>query len=699
MDEKQGPDAVNDGAPKKPARKPAGTMRPTPDSEKQKQAAPEKYGEIKHADTTAAPLGGNADKKTGADKDEAAAPGGRGPQKAFQESDIFDEVSSQIDLLISDEKKAAPVEKVPEEAGGLPGQKPSPAGKPAPKAASKPIAGESKVTGQQRQPDLQSKKSADAIPPAKPPEKKKEPPAKKPTPEKKEAEKPRPPEKSKLGQKKFVVKHEPEPPKAKETPAEISQRPPALPRKKAPEKITVDIRARAAPPEKKAAGFSGKEVFQKPKTVEETKKSVTQPAPPAKGTKMPGKAVKRQGRAVEPRTQKIDQKKVKGRSSARAYILLGGLLLTAGIWAVVTFDPLGLFQGEEAPPQITAQKVQPIPVKPKEKKVALRPVPVKPEETKIVQRPVPVKKEKAALAPGPAAPERTALIQPPGPKKTAPGKARQSVSATDEIKQFLNKWKTALENSAGKNGDMEAYISFYSNSFSAQGFDRNGWKKDETFKNRGKEWSRLVLKDIKIVGPLAQNRYEVSFIQDYRSSDYSGISSNTLVLKKESAGWKIVGIQTAPRPSAARTSYPYSLYHGSYQGQAAAAQYVASYREMGLDAYWVRVDLGQKGIWYRVFIGWYKDSETAQKVIRAKQLKYVKPVETRYAGLIGTYLSDGRLKSESRLLSEKGYAPYHIEDDEGRYHLFVGAFYTMKNAEKLTAELNAKGIRAQAVKR
>ncbi len=120
---------------------------------------------------------------------------------------------------------------------------------------------------------------------------------------------------------------------------------------------------------------------------------------------------------------------------------------------------------------------------------------------------------------------------------------------------------------------------------------------------------------------------------------------------------------------------------------------------MGLQAFWVRVDLGKKGVWYRVFSGCYKDLESAQKTIKAKQLKDAKPKKVRYANFIGTYSSEDHLKNQNRSLSKYGYAPYYIKDDQGKFHLFVGAFYTAKGAKKLYAELRSKGIRAQVVER
>ena len=172
-----------------------------------------------------------------------------------------------------------------------------------------------------------------------------------------------------------------------------------------------------------------------------------------------------------------------------------------------------------------------------------------------------------------------------------------------------------------------------------------------------------------------------------------------LPAKVEKSGRKIAGIQTATRAYPHSASYPYSIHTGSFRSIQLAQQTVKDYRIMGLQAFWVRVDLGEKGIWYRVFSGCYKDLESAQKTIKAKQLKDAKPKKIKYGNFIGTYSSEENLRKQNQSLSKYGYAPYYIKDDQGKFHLFVGAFYTAKGAKKLSAELSSKGIRSQVVER
>jgi len=146
-------------------------------------------------------------------------------------------------------------------------------------------------------------------------------------------------------------------------------------------------------------------------------------------------------------------------------------------------------------------------------------------------------------------------------------------------------------------------------------------------------------------------------------------------------------------------SYPYSIHAGSYRSFQSAELSAETYRKAGLQAFWARVDLGEKGVWYRVFIDCYKDPVMAQGIIKEKQLKDARPIRVRYANFIGAYFSSDDLKKQSRFLSEKGYSPYFIQDDNSENYLYMGAFDTVKEAEEFSVELSSRGIRSLVVER
>jgi hypothetical protein len=183
-----------------------------------------------------------------------------------------------------------------------------------------------------------------------------------------------------------------------------------------------------------------------------------------------------------------------------------------------------------------------------------------------------------------------------------------AITPADEIKDFLEKWKTEWEKSAGKKGDTDALMMFYSEDFTSNGVNKKKWRQDKAEKNRSKEWIRIQLDKIHIAGPLKDGRYAARFSQIYQSSNYADATDQVLILKKEALGWKIIGINPP-----ATTAYPYSIHDGSYRTPAAAQEQVEAYRQAGLEAYWTAVDLGAKGTWYRVFIAFSKIGNQLKK--------------------------------------------------------------------------------------
>lgn len=109
----------------------------------------------------------------------------------------------------------------------------------------------------------------------------------------------------------------------------------------------------------------------------------------------------------------------------------------------------------------------------------------------------------------------------------------------DHIYKFVSEWKNAWENTAGRKGETDRYISFYAKDFRSGKFNRESWKLDKLEKGRVKEWVEIRVSDIRISGPDPDNHIEVRFRQDYRSSNYSGVSEKLLILKMEGDQWKI----------------------------------------------------------------------------------------------------------------------------------------------------------------
>jgi len=131
-----------------------------------------------------------------------------------------------------------------------------------------------------------------------------------------------------------------------------------------------------------------------------------------------------------------------------------------------------------------------------------------------------------------------------GGESTTAGEEAEGGQATDplvEIHRFLSDWRTAWENTAGEQGDMESYISYYSDDFTARGLDKDSWKQDKRTKNSKRSWIRGEIGDVVIEKVGDGGRYNARFSLDYTSPNYSELLRKTLILVRDATGWKIIG--------------------------------------------------------------------------------------------------------------------------------------------------------------
>lgn len=161
---------------------------------------------------------------------------------------------------------------------------------------------------------------------------------------------------------------------------------------------------------------------------------------------------------------------------------------------------------------------------------------------------------------------------------------------------------------------------------------------------------------------------------------------------------KVPPATKAPSP-AGLVHFPYSLYLGSFQSLTRAKQAIATYSEKGLSPYWVRVDFKDKGLWFRVFHGHFRNREDGERFARKRGLKEADVKKTEYASLIGIYAQGPELWEEMRKLSALGFSPYVVAQPDGTSRLLVGAYVTEAGAKSQYDILKSSGIKSQVVKR
>jgi cell division protein FtsN len=154
-----------------------------------------------------------------------------------------------------------------------------------------------------------------------------------------------------------------------------------------------------------------------------------------------------------------------------------------------------------------------------------------------------------------------------------------------------------------------------------------------------------------------------------------------------------------PEIKQATVPYPYSLYLGSLKTLEMAKRGAAEYEKEGLSPYWVKVNFTEKGEWYRIFVGQFREREDAEAFAQERGLQEGKVFKTEYANLIGEYSRDSAAEDTKRKLTDLACAPYTIRGGDGKVRLFVGAYVTREAAEAFQTDLRSSGVESRVVKR
>ncbi|MBN2124645.1 MAG: polysaccharide biosynthesis tyrosine autokinase [Deltaproteobacteria bacterium] len=156
----------------------------------------------------------------------------------------------------------------------------------------------------------------------------------------------------------------------------------------------------------------------------------------------------------------------------------------------------------------------------------------------------------------------------------------------------------------------------------------------------------------------------------------------------------------SPLPSGEEgPSYPYSLYLGSFRSRERAEKAVSRYVGDGLSTYWVKMDFGEKGIWYRAFAGYFATRKEVESLIERQGLTEAEVKKTAFAVLVGTFSDPGSAEGKLGELRDLGYSPYVVKDTKGADRLYVGAFVTRAGAEIQHRELTDRGVSGEVVTR
>lgn len=145
--------------------------------------------------------------------------------------------------------------------------------------------------------------------------------------------------------------------------------------------------------------------------------------------------------------------------------------------------------------------------------------------------------------------------------------------------------------------------------------------------------------------------------------------------------------------------YPYSILLETFDEKATALQAISIYLNRGIPSHWVQVDLGEKGVKYRLFTGFFQTEKQASAFLKRAKLgdKLVK--KTEYAALIGSFKEETELNPVIAKIDSDDVRTYAISNQLGDLLLYAGAFYTLAGATEQCAQLLDMGVPCKPVRR
>ena len=145
--------------------------------------------------------------------------------------------------------------------------------------------------------------------------------------------------------------------------------------------------------------------------------------------------------------------------------------------------------------------------------------------------------------------------------------------------------------------------------------------------------------------------------------------------------------------------HPFVIQLGSVKTFRQVARTVSRYAEKGLDIHWEKVNLGEKGRWYRIFAGHFESKTEALQAKRGHRLNNASIRFNPWTVLIGQYADIKSLTSIQSVLGENNFDSFIVESAQEISWLLTGAFASRHRAEKIVEELHKLSVSAQVVPR
>ncbi|MBU1161529.1 MAG: SPOR domain-containing protein, partial [Proteobacteria bacterium] len=157
-------------------------------------------------------------------------------------------------------------------------------------------------------------------------------------------------------------------------------------------------------------------------------------------------------------------------------------------------------------------------------------------------------------------------------------------------------------------------------------------------------------------------------------------------------------------PAKDQEFYPYMIQVGSYKSKEDSMREAMILRDKGDSVCISHARIAGRGEWYRVLVGFYRAPEEAQKAVlelKKREYHHAFVVRPPFTVELGIFSGDEKLKKIKTHLISKGYSAYSLPNraTKNKIRLLVGAFWTEKEAETVTKDLQKEGFKPKVVRR
>lgn len=195
------------------------------------------------------------------------------------------------------------------------------------------------------------------------------------------------------------------------------------------------------------------------------------------------------------------------------------------------------------------------------------------------------------------------------------------------------------------------------------------------------------------------------WMQQSRDKDNSSksleLSQKPSELKNDEDNTQQISSPNALKP---QDFFPYTIQISSRKNNKASILEAMKSRANGYSGFVSHVNIPGKGDWYRIFVGFYRTFEEAEKAaveLKKQGYPHAFVVKMPFAVQVGIFSNGEELNKLEADLRSKGYLAYRVPDRlyNNKIRLLVGAFRTEKEAAIFAEELEKEGFEPEVVQR